>query len=155
MATEISKSMPPNAPLQLRIGVSIASLGICWFVYGVGFGLYLRDVQGSVLFFIWSVPFFAMGWFLWGIPAIAMGNRILKIPKILLGIAGAIAGAIITLAPYLVLALIVNGTVDLSNWHSSSAPVSPLLGFGSAAGASGTVLYAWFLSREANRAILS
>ncbi|MEO8737370.1 MAG: hypothetical protein ABI380_12620 [Edaphobacter sp.] len=151
MATETSKSIS-SAPLQLRITISVAALAICWFVYGVAFGIYLRDVQGTVAFFIWSLPFFAVGWVLMGIPVIAMGNRILKIPKILLGIAGAVAAVLIILALYFVLAVIAQGTVHLSKWSWSSQTGWPLFGFGSAIGASGAILYAWLFSR-ANRVI--
>jgi len=155
MATEVSKRMP-NTPRQIRIELSAIALAICWFVYGIGFGLYLRDVQGSFLFFIWSVPFFAIGWILVGIPIIAMGNRILKIPRILLGIAGAIAAPLIILAFFIFVALLVNhGTLDFSKWSWSSAKGGPLFGFASANGASALVIYHWLLSRKANRAILS
>ena len=99
MATEISKNTP-DVPLHDRIIVSVAALAICWLVSGVGFGLYLRDPKGSVVFFIWSVPFFAAGWAVMGIPVIAMDNRILKVPKLLLGLAGAVVGACIMLLPF-------------------------------------------------------
>src|SRR5260370_42530827 len=73
-----------NATLTTRIGISLEALFATWFVCGVSTGLHSRDFGISLLFFFWSVPFFAVGWILMGIPIIAMGDLILRIPTIIL-----------------------------------------------------------------------
>jgi hypothetical protein len=137
-------------PLLIRIANSIEAIGICWFVSGIASGLRFRDPRISFLFFLWSLPFFAVAWVLVGIPIIAMGNRILRIPPILLGIAGAIAGAFVIIFPFFVLAVISRGTVNFAGWRWSSLKGWPA--FGAGIGASGVILYSWLLSREINRA---
>jgi hypothetical protein len=136
-------------PLLIRIANSIEAIGICWFVSGIASGLRFRDPRVSFLFFLWSLPFLAVGWVLVGIPIIAMGNRILKIPKIFLGIVGAIAGAFIILFPIFVVSVISRGTVDFAGWRWSSLKSWPA--FGAAIGACAVSLYRWLLSREINR----
>jgi hypothetical protein len=138
--------------LELRVEVSVIALTICWIVYGAAFGIYLRDPQGSVAFYIWSVPFFVAGWLFIGIPVITMGDRILRIPKVLLGVAGAIAGEVVMVLPFFVLAVIAHGTIDFSGWRwSFKDSTITFFTFAPAIGASGVILYAWLLSRAANK----
>lgn len=137
-----------NPTLTIRIANSLLALAVCWFVSGVASGLRIRDIGATLLFFIWSLPFFAVGWALVGIPIIAMGNRILKIPKILLGAVGAAAGALIMLLPSLVFWAL--GSVNSPmNW----AYLKGWPAFGAGIGASGVILYSWLLSREIHRTI--
>ncbi len=137
-----------DAPLVIRVASSLEALGICWFVAGIVFGLFLRDARGFFLFYFWSLPFFAVGWVLVGIPIIVMGNRIVRVPKILLGVAGAIAGALIVLLPTLVLWVTSRGAehfkLDWDYWRGWPA-------FGAAIGASGVLVYSWLLARATYR----
>jgi hypothetical protein len=135
--------------LPIRIANSLEAIGICWVVSGIASGLRFRDPRVSVLFFLWSLPFFAVGWVLVGIPIIAMGNRILRIPKIFLGIAGAIAGAFVILFPIFVVSVISRGTVDFAGWRWSSLKSWPA--FGAGIGACAVILYRWLLSRAIYR----
>ena len=131
--------------LPIRIAISLAALAICWFVSCIASGLRFQDPAVSVLLFIWSPPFFAVGWVLVGIPIIAMGNRILRIPPILLGIAGAIAGVFVIIFPFFVLAVISRGTVNFAGWRWSSLKSWPA--FGAGIGACAVILYRWLLTR--------
>jgi len=150
MTTKISRTTQPTS-LQRRIFASVEALGLCWLVYGAVFGLYLRDAGGMIAFYIWSVPVFVMGWILVGVPVIAMGDRVLKVPRIALGLIGAIAGPLAMLAPFLIFAAI----KDHGRWNWSSAKGNPLLIFSSVIGASGLVLYSWFLFNGQHSLFLS
>jgi hypothetical protein len=137
-----------NPTLAIRIASSLAALGVCWFVFGVGFGFYIWDVRGIFLFFFWSLPFFAVGWILVAVPIIIMGKRILRIPKVLLVVAGAAAGVFVMLLPYLVLGAISSGTHHFKlDW----AKLKGLPAFGAGIGATGVILYGWLLSRASHR----
>jgi hypothetical protein len=140
----------PTPTLPIRIAISLAVVAICWFVSAIASGLRFRDPAVSVLLFLWSPPFFAVGLVLVGIPIIAMGNRILRIPTILFGIVGAIAGAFVTIFPFFVLAVISRGTVNFAGWRWSSLKSWPA--FGAGIGACAVILYRWLLSRAVYRA---
>jgi hypothetical protein len=132
-----------NPTLTVRIASSLAALGVCWFVFGVAFGFYIWDVRGIFLFFLWSLPFFAVGWILVAIPIIVMGNRILRIPKALLVVAGATAGVFVVLLPYLVL----GASSGNQHFRLEWAYLKGLPAFGAGIGATGVILYGWILSR--------
>src|ERR1700747_220368 len=85
--------------LTTRVETSFFALAIAWFLSGIAFGLRFWDARACSLFFLWSMPFFAVGWVLLGIPVIAMGTRILEHSHIVLGVSGAIAGLCIMLLP--------------------------------------------------------
>ncbi len=143
-----------NVILPIRVILSFAALAICWLVSTIAFALHIGDDRALVAFFIWSVPFFAVGWILAGIPIIAMGVRILKIPKLLLGVAGAVAGLLVMLLPVLVMWVISPGDVNFTNltktkWTWSDGDV--LFVFAAGIGASATILYSWLLSRAIDR----
>jgi hypothetical protein len=98
----------------------------------------LRDVNATVVFFIWSVPFFAAGWILAGLPMIARGDRMLKFPILLMVIAGAIAGTLVVLLPFVLTALILNGSIHLQpGWKFKNA----LPAFGAGTGACAVMLF--------------
>jgi hypothetical protein len=137
-----------KATLAIRIASSFVALGISWFVSGVASGLYIWDVRGTFLFFLWSLPFFIVGWTLFGIPIIVMGDQILRIPMAFLGVAGAAAGAIVMLLPAFVLWAISLGT---QHFRLDWAYLKGWPAFGSGIGASGVILYGWLLSRAIYR----
>ncbi|WP_144312458.1 hypothetical protein [Terriglobus saanensis] len=138
-----------HSNLPLRIAISFAALAICWYTSAVAAGLRFQDPGMTALLFLWSLPFFAVGWVLAGIPMIAMGNRILRIHTILLGFAGAIAGAFAILIPFFVSAVIANGTINSSEWRWSSLESWPAFGAGN--GTCAVILYRWMLSRATKR----
>ena len=119
----------PTPTLPTRTACFLGTLGICWLVSGILFGVFLRDVRGGILFLFWSPLLFAIGWIPVGIFIIAMGNRILRVPTIILVMAGAVGGAFVILFPYFVLAIIAHGTANIAGWHWSY-----LLNSGSASG---------------------
>jgi hypothetical protein len=137
--------------VKTRIGISLVSMAIAWFVSGVASGWSLRDANAAFAFFLWSIPFFAVAWVLMGIPIIALGNRILRIPQILLAICGAAAGALVMHFPTIGWAIFlgkeqhVDWSVlrEWSYWRGWPA-------FGAAIGAGVTIMYRWLL-RWANR----
>ena len=131
-----------------RISISLAALGIMWFVSGVGLGLRAGDGMASFAFFLWSIPLFLVGWVLLGIPVVAMGDRIYQAPTIVLGIAGAIAGALVMFLPAMIIWTVSSGVehfnIDLpylKGWPS----------FGAAIGAGAAILYRWMLSSQLRR----
>jgi hypothetical protein len=139
-----------NIPIFNRIATSLEALGIVWFVSGIAFGAHFRDVSASLLFFFWSVPFFAAGWILAGIPIIAMGSRILKIPVFVLGILGAAVGFFVILFFPLL-----DWTIHLLRpvagvRYGLDLRWSYLIGwpaFCAALGAGGMIIYRWLFSR--------
>lgn len=80
---------------------------------------------------------------------IATGDRILRIPWLLLGIAGALAGCLIFLSPFVVPALLSPGPASYKGWHWSLLRSWP--SFAAGIGASGVLLYRWLLSRAVQR----
>ncbi len=136
-------------PVILRLWASVGALAICWFMGSIAFGVYLRDGGATLAFFFWSVPFFIAGWVLVGLPMIAMGDRVLKVPILLMGIAGAIAGTLVVLLPFVLTALILNGSIHLQeDWNSEK---SALPAFGAGIGACAMMLFRWFLGLGASR----
>lgn len=134
--------------LTPRVVISIEALGICWFVSGVLFGLFLRDAQAMFAYFFWSVPFFVAGWLLVGIPLIATGHWLLRMPGILLGLAGAVGGVFIMLLPYLVALAASSGSAHLSFGRSN---LSYWTAFNAGIGSAAVMIYRWLLFREINR----
>jgi hypothetical protein len=131
-----------DVTMATRIQTSLFALAIAWFLSGIVFGLRFWDARASFLFFLWSVPFFAVGWVLLGIPVIAMGTRILEHSHVVLGVSGAIAGLFIMLLPtgWLIALDGIQFKLDwsiLRGWPS----------FGAAIGAGAMLLYRWLLSR--------
>lgn len=150
------EQLPPNChilpevsiagtSIGARIRISLAALGITWFVSGVGLGLRVGDGVATFAFFLWSIPMFLVGWMILGIPIIAMGDRIDQAPTIVLGIAGAIAGAVVMFLPAMIIWTISPGVehfnIDLpylKGWPS----------FGAAIGGGAAILYRWILSSQ-------
>jgi hypothetical protein len=135
-----------NLALKARIGFSLTAAGVTWLLSAIAFGVYARDARALVAFLIWSIPFFALGWAIVGVPLIALSNQLLSRPgfSLILGISGALAGAMIMLAPGAVARWLSPQThfvpfsmTELTGWPS----------LGAAIGASGTLFYSWLLSR--------
>jgi hypothetical protein len=130
-----------DVALTTRIELSLLTLAISWFLSGVALSVRLWDVRACCLFFLWSVPFFVMGWVLLGIPVIAMGTQILKLPHVVLGVSGAAVGLFIMLLP--IAWLIALGAIQFK-FDPSILKSWP--GFGAVVGAGGMLLYRWLLS---------
>jgi hypothetical protein len=136
--------------LTTRIGISLVALAVTWLVCGVSAGLRFRDPELALLFFVWSVPFFAVAWIVTGVPIIAMGNLALRIPTVLVALAGALGGVFVLFLPTML-----EWARDLTSpvpgvTHSIHLPWSYLKGspaFCALLGACGMVLYRWLLSR--------
>jgi hypothetical protein len=79
---------------------------------------------------------------------IALGDRMLKVPILLMGIAGAIAGTLVVLLPFVLTALILNGSIHLqAGWKFKNA----LPAFGAGTGACAMMLFRLFLGLAARR----
>ena len=136
--------------LTTRIGISLVALAVTWLVCGVSTALRFLDPEVALLFFLWSVPFFAVAWIVTGVPIIAMGNLALRIPTVLVALAGALGGVFVLFLP-----LMLEWARDLTSpvpgvTRSIHLPWSYLKGwpaFCALLGACGTVLYRWLLSR--------
>jgi hypothetical protein len=85
-------------PLFRRIASSFVALAIAWLSAAVAFGIYSRSANGAVLFLISSISVFAIAWILVGIPAVAAGRLLIQIPIWVVGLLGAVGGAIILFA---------------------------------------------------------
>ena len=130
------------------------ALAATYIVDGVCVGFRFLDLRICLLFFIWSLPFFAVAWMVTGVPIIAAGNLVLKVPVILVVLAGATAGVFVVLLLPLIewVKYLISPAPGIS--RSISLPWSYLMGwpvFCAALGAGGTVLYRWLLSRIMNR----
>jgi lipid-A-disaccharide synthase-like uncharacterized protein len=88
---------PAGLSLFRRIVSSVAALAIVWVSTAVAVGIHLRSAQGAIACLISSIPIFAIGWVVAGIPIVAAGRRVLQIPIWVIGLLGAVAGAIIFL----------------------------------------------------------
>ena len=128
--------------LKVRIKLSLLTLAISWFLSGLALGVRLWDARACFLFFVWSVPFFVVGWVLLGIPVIAMGTQILKLSYVIIGVSGAVVGLFIMLLP--AGWMIAHGSIQFKlNWSI----LNGWPGFGAAIGAGGMLLYRWLLLR--------
>ena len=132
--------------LRARLGFSLTAVGVTWLLSGIAFSIYLRDINALLAFWIWSIPFFAVGWVIVGIPMAALDYQhpLTLGSSSILGITGAVAGGMIMLAP-----------AAIARWtspHTHFVPFawSELAGWpalGAAIGAAGPLLYSWLLSR--------
>src|SRR5271155_1072070 len=84
-----------NVKLTNRIQISLIALAATYVAGGVSVGFRFWDFQISLLFLIWSLPFFAVAWIVTGVPIIAAGNLVLRIPVILVVLAGGAAGVFV------------------------------------------------------------
>jgi hypothetical protein len=139
-----------NVKLSRRMQISLIALAATYIVGGVSVGIRFWDHQISLLFLIWSLPFFAVAWIVTGVPIIAAGNLILRIPVILVVLAGAAGGVFVLLLLPLIdwVKYLLWPTPGIS--RPINLPWSYLVGwpaFCAALGAGGTVLYRWLLSR--------
>ena len=127
-----------------RIWSSLIALAICWFSGGIALGIAIHDLRGIFLFFIWSIPFFAVGWLLVGLPVILLGDRVLRVPVLVMGIAGAFAGFLSYCLPFVVGASILgsNGKFKM-DWNS---PKAVLLKIAIGIAACALMLYRWMLA---------
>jgi hypothetical protein len=133
-----------NVDLTTRIQASLFALAIAWFLSGLAFGIRVGDARACFLFFVWSVPLFAVGWILLGIPVIAMGTQILKHSRVVLGLSGAIVGFLIMLLPYEIVWMITPGAKQFKlDWSFFKG----WPGFGAVIGAGAIFFYRWLLSR--------
>jgi hypothetical protein len=136
--------------LTTRIGISLVALAVTWLACGASTALRFLDPQIALLFFVWSLPFFAVAWIVAGVPIIAMGNLALRIPTVLVALAGALGGVFVLFLP-----LMLEWARDLTSpvpgvTHSIHLPWSYMKGwpvFCALLGACGTVLYRWLLSQ--------
>jgi hypothetical protein len=138
-----------NVKLSTRIQISLIALAATYIAGDVSVGFRFWDLQISLLFLIWSLPFFAVAWIVTGVPIIAAGNLVLRIPLILVVLAGAAAGVFVLLLLPLVewVKYLIWPTPGIS--RSISLPWSYLVGwpaFCAALGAGGTMLYRGLLS---------
>ena len=132
--------------LKTRLAFSLTAVGVTWLLSGILFSIYCRDINALYAFWIWSVPFFAVGWVIVGIPLVELDDqRPLTLgSSLILGITGAVAGGMIMLAP-----------TAIPRWtspHTHFVPFawSALAGWpalGAAIGAAGPLFYSWLLSR--------
>jgi hypothetical protein len=139
-----------NAKLSTRIQISLIALAATYIAGAVSVGIRFWDLQVSLIFLIWSLPFFAVAWIVTGVPIVAVGNLVLRIPVILVVLAGAAAGVFLLLLLPLVewAKYLIWPTPGIS--RSISLPWSYLMGwpaFCAVLGAGGAVLYRWLLSR--------
>jgi hypothetical protein len=139
-----------NAKLSTRIQASLIALAATYIVGGVSVGFRFWDLQISLIFLFWSLPFFAVAWAVAGVPIVAAGNLVLRIPVILVVLAGAAAGVFVLMLPPLVewIKFLIWPTPGIS--RSISLPWSYWRGwpaFCAALGAGGAALYRWLLSR--------
>jgi hypothetical protein len=112
------------------------------FLSGIALDIRVWDARSCYLFFIWSVPFFVVGWILFGIPMIAMGTQILKLSPVVLGVSGAIAGFFIMFLP--TGWMVVIGAIQFKlNWSM----LNGWSGFGAIIGAGAMFFYRWLLPR--------
>jgi hypothetical protein len=139
-----------NVKLSSRIQISLIALAATYIAGDVSVGLRFWDIQISLIFLIWSLPFFAVAWIVTGVPIVAAGNLVLRIPVILVILAGAAAGVLVLFLLPLVdwVKYLIWPTPGIS--RSINLPWSYLMGwpaFCAALGAGGTFLYRWLLSR--------
>jgi hypothetical protein len=132
--------------LRTRLGFSLTAVGAAWLLSGIAFSLYLRDINALLGFWIWSIPFFAVGWVIVGIPLAALDYQRPLTPgsSLILGITGAVAGGMIMLAPAAIARL------TSPQMHFVPFTWSELAGWpalGAAIGAAGPLFYSWLLSR--------
>jgi hypothetical protein len=133
-----------DVDLTTRIQASLFALAIAWLLSGLALGIRVWDARACFLFFVWSVPFFAVGWILLGIPVIAMGAQILKHSRVVLGISGAIVGFFIMLLPYAIIWMITPGAKHFNlDWSFFKG----WPGFGAVIGAGAISSYRWLLAR--------
>ncbi len=132
--------------LKARIGFSLTAVGVTWLLSGIAFSIYGRDVRALVVFLIWSIPFFALGYVTVGVPLIAFTGQLPLKPglTLILGIAGVLVGGMIMLVPVVYVRWVSPAShfmpytmADLTGW--------PLLG--AAIGATAMSFYGWLLSR--------
>jgi hypothetical protein len=141
-----SEVLVASIALRTRIGLSLTAVGVTWLLSGVAFSIYYRDTRALYVFWIWSVPFFAVGWVIVGIPMIALSYQRPLTPgsSLILGITGALAGGMIMLAPG-----------ALARWISPQTHFVPFAwteltgwpAFGAASGAAGPLFDSWLLSK--------
>jgi hypothetical protein len=86
-----------KAKISTRVQISLIALAATYIVGDVSIGLWFWDLQISLLFLIWSIPFFAVGWLVTGVPVIAAGDLVLRIPIVLVAVMGAAAGVFVLL----------------------------------------------------------
>lgn len=80
--------------LSARVQISLIAL-FSMYIVGVSIGLRFWHLQISLLFLIWSIPFFAVGWLVTGgVPIIEAGDLVLRIPT-LFALVGAAAGVLV------------------------------------------------------------
>jgi hypothetical protein len=137
-----------DVDLTTRIQASLLALAIAWFLSGLALGIRVWDARACFLFFVWSVPFFAVGWILLGIPVIAMGTQILKHSRVVLGLSGAIAGFLVMLLPSTIIWMLTRGAEHFKlDWSFFKG----WPGFGAVIGAGAMSSYRWLLSRAVSR----
>jgi hypothetical protein len=142
-----------RAKISTRVQISLIALAATYIVGDVSIGLWFWDLQISLLFLIWSIPFFAVGWLVTGVPIIAAGDLVLRIPTVLVAVMGAAAGVFVLLLMPLLewLRYLIWTTPGIT--HSIDLPWSYLKGwpaFCAALGAGGTMLYRWLLLKAEN-----
>jgi hypothetical protein len=85
-------------PFFQRIASSFVALAIAWFSVAVAVGIYFRSAYGAVACLISTISIFAIAWIVVGIPAVAAGRLLIQMPMWVVGLLGAVAGAIVLIA---------------------------------------------------------
>jgi hypothetical protein len=91
-------ALPKIRPVFYRILFSLVSVAIAWLSAAIAFGIYARSANGALLFLISSIVVFVIAWVLFVIPVVAVGGFLVQLPAWVVGLFGAVAGAVIMFA---------------------------------------------------------